>query len=193
MAAYDNKVLNGEHLSYLVGLIKAADATKQDAISASNKLDPAFIDTDNDAAFVTASEKSTWSAKQDALAFNTAYDATTNKVATMSDIPSVSAFQTASDVQAAITTALSGVSTFHFEVVSALPQSNIDTNVIYLLPKTVGGTNNIYEEWAYVKVDTDSQTGDDVFGWESFGDTQVEITALSNTEIQTIWNGASAS
>ena len=193
MAAYDNKVLNGEHLSYLVGLIKSADATKQDTLSASNKLDPAFINTGTSASFVTSSEKSTWSGKQDALAFNTAYDASTNKVATMSDIPSVSAFQTASDVQSAITAALSGVSSFHFEVVSTLPVSDISTNVIYLLPKTVGGTDNIYEEWAYVKVDTDDQTGDDVFGWEKLGDTSVEITALSNTEIQTIWSGASAS
>lgn len=35
---------------------------------------------------VTAAQKTAWTAKQDALAFNTAYDASTNKVATMADV-----------------------------------------------------------------------------------------------------------
>lgn len=35
---------------------------------------------------VTAAQKTAWTAKQDALVFNTAYDASTNKVATMADI-----------------------------------------------------------------------------------------------------------
>lgn len=36
---------------------------------------------------VTLQDKSNWSGKQDALVFNTTYDATTNKVATMADVP----------------------------------------------------------------------------------------------------------
>jgi hypothetical protein len=42
--------------------------------------------TDSNLFLVTSSEKTTWSGKQDALVFNTAYDATTNKVATMADV-----------------------------------------------------------------------------------------------------------
>ena len=42
--------------------------------------------TDTNLFLVTSSEKTTWSGKQDALSFNTAYDATTNKVATMADV-----------------------------------------------------------------------------------------------------------
>lgn len=38
---------------------------------------------------VTTGEKYTWNNKQDALQFNTAYNASSNKVATMSDIPTV--------------------------------------------------------------------------------------------------------
>lgn len=37
---------------------------------------------------ITAEERTTWNAKQDALEFNTAYNASTNKVATMSDVES---------------------------------------------------------------------------------------------------------
>ena len=245
MAVYDSKVLNGEHLSYLIGLIKTALSGKQATIDSSHKLATNLIDTGNDAGFVSATEKSTWDGKQDALVFNTAYnsasnkvatmsdipdisgkqdalvfntiydastnkvatmsdipdvsgkqdslvfnstyDASTNKVATMADIPSVSGFQTASDVQTAISSAISGLTTFHFEVVQALPQSNQDSSAIYLLPKSTASTNNIYEEWAWVKTGTENDQ--DVYGWEHIGDTQIDLATLSNTEIQTIWDG----
>lgn len=42
-----------------------------------------------DLSLVTTGEKAAWYNKQDALVFNTAYNATTNKVATMSDLPTV--------------------------------------------------------------------------------------------------------
>ena len=213
MAVYDSKVLNGEHLSYLIGLIKTALSGKQATIDSSHKLATNLIDTGNDAGFVSATEKSTWDGKQDALVFNTAYnatsnkvatmddvsgkqdslvfnstyDASTNKVATMADIPSVSGFQTASDVQTAISSAISGLTTFHFEVVQTLPQSNQDSSAIYLLPKSTASTNNIYEEWAWVKTGTENEQ--DVYSWEHLGDTQVDLATLSNTEIQTIWDG----
>jgi len=62
--------------------------------------------------------------KQDALVFNTAYDASSNKVATMADI----------------TTALSGISSFSFEVVRELPQTG-NSSKIYLVEKATTGTN----------------------------------------------------
>ena len=60
MATYDNKVLTGDQLVYYSGLVKTALAGKADT--------------------------SALSGKQDALVFNTTYNATSNKVATMSDI-----------------------------------------------------------------------------------------------------------
>lgn len=103
--------------------------------------------------------------KQDALVFNTAYNASSNKVATMSDI----------------TTALGGISSFSFEIVQSLPQSNISTSKIYLVAKQTSGTNQVYTEYAYVNN-----------GWEIIGDTSMTIDTLSNSEVQTIWSAASA-
>lgn len=103
--------------------------------------------------------------KQDALVFNTAYDAVNNKVATMSDI----------------TTALGGIGSFSFEIVNSLPQSNISTSKIYLVAKQTSGTNQVYTEYAYVNN-----------AWEIIGDTSMTIDALSNSEVATIWAAASA-
>ena len=105
------------------------------------------------------------SGKQDALVFNTAYNASSNKVATMSDI----------------TTALSGISSFSFEIVQSLPQSDISTSKIYLVAKQTSGTNQVYTEYAYVNN-----------GWEIIGDTSMTIDTLSNQEVATIWSTASA-
>lgn len=44
---------------------------------------------------VTTGEKHVWNAKQEAITFNTAYDATTNKAATMADIPTIEDFHEA--------------------------------------------------------------------------------------------------
>lgn len=106
------------------------------------------------------------SGKQDSLVFNTAYNASSNKVATMSDI----------------TTALSGISSFSFEIVQSLPQSNISTSKIYLVAKQTSGTNQVYTEYAYVNN-----------AWEIIGDTSMSIDTLSNAEVATIWNTATAS
>lgn len=99
-------------------------------------------------------------------ACNTAYNASSNKVATMSDI----------------TTALSGISSFSFEIVQSLPQSNISTSKIYLVAKQTSGTNQVYTEYAYVNN-----------AWEIIGDTSMSIDTLSNAEVATIWNTATAS
>lgn len=106
------------------------------------------------------------SGKQDSLVFNTAYNASSNKVATMSDI----------------TTALSGISSFSFEIVQSLPQSDISTSKIYLVAKGTAGTNQVYTEYAYVNN-----------AWEIIGDTAMTIDTLSNAEVATIWNTATAS
>ena len=104
-------------------------------------------------------------AKQDSLQFNTAYNASSNKVATMADI----------------TTALGGISSFSFEIVQSLPQSNISTSKIYLVAKQTSGTNQVYTEYAYVNN-----------SWEIIGDTSMTIDTLTNQEVATIWSTATA-
>lgn len=110
--------------------------------------------------------KSALAGKQDSLVFNTAYNASSNKVATMADI----------------TSAVGNISQFSFEIVNSLPSSNISTSKIYLVAKTTSGTNQVYTEYAYVNN-----------AWEIIGDTSMTIDTLSNTEIDTIWNAANAS
>lgn len=275
MASYDNKVLTGDQLVYFSGLVKSALANKADA--------------------------SVISGKQDALEFNTAYNASSNKVATMADIPTVppapiiiqvgvsgeptmvngvyklpltitsnnmaeayaqyqtypstvgialdmsamglqtklymncesfyrdddgsggyiyetygefndssiagkfgypfsninillttdtegqgsygtlTGITTKSYVDNAITTALSGISSFSFEIVQSLPATDISTSKIYLVAKNTSGTNQVYTEYAYVNN-----------AWEIIGDTSMTIETLSNAEVATIWNTASA-
>lgn len=354
MATYDNKVLTGDQLVTLVGKIKSALSDKQDTIDASHKLSTSLVDTSASANFVSSAEKATWSGKQDALTFNTAYNATTNKVATMADIPDVDGLDSAlqavssavdsisadyvsssaiadfvtatdigyddqdpfakgsdleglaqdianaaipsegmafweydpydaeaqpatasqlwasttiySDVQgadqvlsewlttpnmlaedvvvsytapvyedvidpetgepvvdpetgeptgerelvtpavyttledkldeidtaiaakpslsavnSAIATAISGIGSFHFEIVQTLPQSNISTSTIYLVLKSSGPSGNVYTEYAYINNN-----------WEIIGDTQADISTLSTTDINTIWANTSA-
>lgn len=61
----------------------------QSEITSTNKLSSDLVDDTNKThKFVSATDITTWNGKQDALVFNTTYNATSNKVATMSDIPS---------------------------------------------------------------------------------------------------------
>lgn len=102
--------------------------------------------------------------KQGTLEFNTTYNASTNKVATMADISN----------------AISNATSFGFEIVNSLPTTDISTSKIYLVFKPTSGTNQIYTEYIYVNGD-----------WEIVGDTQITVSALSSQEVQTIWNTAS--
>ena len=189
MAAYDNKVLTGDQLVYYSGLVKTAIAAKQDALA----FNTAYNASSNKVA--TMSDIPDISGKQDTIVFNTTYNASTNKAATMSDLPDISGKQDALVFNTAynassnkvatmsdITSALSGISSFSFEIVEALPSSNISTSKIYLVAKNTSGTNQVYTEYAYVNN-----------AWEIIGDTSIAIDTLSNNEVQTIWNAASAS
>ena len=79
---------------HVVGLTYTAQNVKDTNTTYSSK---AAASGGTAASLVTTGEKYTWNSKQDALVFNTAYNASTNKVATMSDIPST---LPASDVSA---------------------------------------------------------------------------------------------
>lgn len=58
----------------------------QTELSASNKLNPAYIDYDSTHRAVSDTEKSTWNGKQNALSFDGTYSASTNKAATVSTV-----------------------------------------------------------------------------------------------------------
>ena len=87
-------------------------------------------------------------------------------------------YQTASDVSSAITTALSGITSFDFEVVSELPQ-NPDTGIVYFVPNS-GAGQNVYDEYVWVMVE-DPDTHVEAGQWEKLGQKELD---LSN-----YWNG----
>lgn len=62
----------------------------------------------NEVSLCTRGEKYTWNHKQDTIAFNTAYNASTNKAATMSDIPSLSKGTTSGSGNAVTDVSVSG-------------------------------------------------------------------------------------
>ena len=70
--------------------------------------------------------------------------------------------------QAQVDALISAISTMHFEVVASLPVSDIQTNVIYLVPSSDPGTQNIYDEYI-------NTTGTSA-GWELIGSTQVDLS-----------------
>lgn len=258
MPSYDNKVLTGDQLVYFSGLVKTALAAKQDSLvfntayDASNNKVATMADVDDaityielPASVITAGEteqhepkylntvlyemNTAISGKQDALVFNTAYDADNNKVATMSDVDDAITYielpasviatgiteqqtpvylnQTLHDIDTTlagkqdslvfntaynassnkvatmsdITSALSNVGSFSFEIVQSLPSQDISTSKIYLVAKQTAGTNQVYTEYAYVNN-----------AWEIIGDTSMSIDTLSNQEVATIWSTATA-
>ena len=91
-------------------------------------------------------------------------------------------FQTASEVQNAITEALKDISGITFETVSELPQTG-ESGKIYLLSND-GVAPNVYDEYIYVNS-----------AWEKIGSTSVDLSgylkktdmvAITNTEIDGI-------
>ena len=74
-----------------------------------------------------------------------------------------SGFQTSSQVQTAIASALSGISGVEFEVVASLPSTG-QPATIYLLSNS-GTAPNIYDEYIYVSSK-----------WEKIGSTDVDLT-----------------
>lgn len=72
---------------------------------------------------------------------------------------------------------ISAISTMSLQVVQALPTEDIQTNVIYLVPRSDSETGNIYDEYIYVSN-----------AWEKIGSTDVDLTGYAtetwvNTQI----------
>lgn len=57
-----------------------------------------------------------------------------------------------------------------FLVVQTLPTTDIQTNIIYLVPKNPSGTNDVYTEYIYV-----NNT------WEKIGETQIDLSNYVTT------------
>jgi len=85
-----------------------------------------------------------------------------------SDITNDSDFQTGTQVSNAITSAISGVTQFDYQIVSELPVTGVK-GVIYLLPNSGFGTN-VYDEYIWI------ESGDPATGsFELFGTKEVEV------------------
>lgn len=67
--------------------------------------------------------------------------------------------------QSEINSLISAISTLTLEVVSELPDHDISTTTIYLVPKDVPGTEDIYDEYIYVSN-----------SWEKIGSTAADLS-----------------
>lgn len=149
MATYDNKILKGDQLLIYTQKVKESLNTKQNKITADNKLDYALI------------------------ANTPTIPSDTN------DLTNGAGYQTASEVQSAISTAIGNISGFSFEIVENLPATG-STSKVYLKLKSPSETgDNIYTEYIFVNNK-----------WEVIGDTSVSLDFLTNTEIGQIWTDA---
>lgn len=73
---------------------------------------------------------------------------------------------------------IDNVKNSRFEVVAQLPTTNIQTNVIYLVPKSVGQTQNGYDEF----INVDGTTS----GWELIGSTDIDLSGyVTDSELAT--------
>ena len=149
MATYDNKILKGDQLLVYTQKVKESLNTKQNKITADSKLDYALI------------------------ANTPTIPSDTN------DLTNGAGYQTASEVQSAISTAIGNISGFSFEIVENLPATG-STSKVYLKLKSPSETgDNIYTEYIFVNNK-----------WEVIGDTSVSLDFLTNTEIGQIWTDA---
>ena len=64
-----------------------------------------------------------------------------------------------------VNTLIGQISTISILVVQSLPTQDIQTNIIYLVPKQTAGTQDVYDEYIYVNN-----------AWELIGDTEVDLS-----------------
>lgn len=122
--------------------------------------------------------------------FSGNYNDLTNKPSIpskVSDITNDLNYQTGTEVQSAIDTAIAGITQFDFEIVQSLPQTG-EKGVIYLVANSGSGTN-IYDEYIWVSSSS---------SYEKIGTTDVDLSnywsksdlvSITNGEIDTIVNG----
>ena len=70
--------------------------------------------------------------------------------------------------QTEVNSLIGAISTITIEVVQELPTTDIQTNVIYLVPKNPSQTDNYYDEY----INTNGTSA----GWEKIGDTEIDLS-----------------
>ena len=84
-----------------------------------------------------------------------------------------------------VTAAIAGITGFHAEIVSVLPETG-ETNILYLVAKSTTASGNGYDEYLYING-----------AWELIGSTDIDLSgyvqasemdAITNTEITDIVN-----
>lgn len=182
------KYLDDNGLTYYHSKVKTLLAGKQDAESGKglSANDYTTAEKTRLAGIATGAEvnvQSDWNVT------DSASDAYIKNKPTIPTVPTnVSAFtndagyQNSTQVQSAITTAISGITGISFEIVQTLPASG-SAGTIYLISNS-GSNPNIYDEYIWVNN-----------AWEKIGTTDVdlsgyqlssELVAVTNSEIDTI-------
>lgn len=101
---------------------------------------------------------------------------TINSPTKTSDLTNDSDFQTGTQVSSAIASAISGVTQFDYQVVTALPASGVK-GTIYLVAHTAE-TQNLYDEYLWIND-----------AWEKIGTTQIDLSNYYNkTETDNLLN-----
>lgn len=98
-------------------------------------------------------------------------------------------YQTASEVESAISDAIAGVTQFEQEVVSALPSTG-EKGKIYLVPSTTASGQNVYDEYIWIESNSKFEfigtTAVDLSGYVQ----KTDLIAITNTEIDSIISAA---
>ena len=175
----NNVELSGNKTSANLGL--QAEITGNVTISSDN-----VDDTGATNLFVTSSEKSTWNGKQDALAFDGIYDASTNKAATESTVYN----------EAANATLASGYTTDSSEV-SITSATNINDAVEQLDYRTQTNKTNISSNWKhgknYLKLTRDSiKAANSSFTWNGYTTTAYQVTFTINEDLSITMSGTAS-
>lgn len=99
----------------------------------------------------------------------------------VSQLSNDSKFQTDTQVQSSINNAISGITSFDYQIVSRLPESG-KKGTIYLVPNS-GSGNNSYDEYIWI------QSGSEAGKFEFIGTTAVDLTGyVKDTDLVAITN-----
>lgn len=93
---------------------------------------------------------------------------------TVSSFTNDSGYQTSTQVQSAINTAIGDINSFEVEVVSALPTSNIKDHTIYFVPQA--SNSSTHDEYMYINN-----------AWELIGTTSVDLSNYLQTTDIAAW------
>lgn len=106
----------------------------------------------------------------------------------VSDLTNDSNYQTETQVNSAITSAIAGVTEFDYEIVSELPEEG-EKGIIYLVPNS-GSDSDLYDEYIWIV----TTVGSSVVGrFEKFGEKQIEsVEYIGDTTNITVTDGTGA-